>query len=138
MSYVQVSWDKTLDTYIQVQSMTIPTVPTNITVSKITQTTATISWIGNSSANGYKIYDKDDNVLYNLTGVNSTSQVITGLTASTAYAFKVNAVNDEGQSDKVIVTFDTLKLPNANPVMGANLISPVTLNSLDKGTGDIE
>jgi len=134
MSYIQVSWDKTLDAYIQLQSITIPLEPTNIMVSNITQTTATISWTGNSSANGYKIYDKDDNIIYNLTGIDSTSQVITGLTASAAHAFKVNAVNDEGQSDKVVMTFDTLKLPNANSVIGVNYVTPVTWSATDKGS----
>jgi len=94
--------------------MAIPASPTNVVVSSITSTTATISWDQSVGTTGYNVYDKDDNVVTNLTGIESTSYDLINLLALTAYAYKVSAINNDGESDKVVVTFCTLETPPEN------------------------
>jgi hypothetical protein len=94
--------------------MAIPASPTNVVVTSITSTTATISWDQSIEATGYNVYDKNDNVVVNLTGIESTSYDLINLLALTAYAYKVSAINNDGESDKVVVTFCTLETPLEN------------------------
>ncbi|BDX39082.1 hypothetical protein CYCD_24370 [Tenuifilaceae bacterium CYCD] len=67
-----------------------PTVPTSLTLSNITQTSATLSWTAstdNIGVSGYNIY-KNSTLL---TTTTSTSYNLSGLTASTTYTLSVAA-----------------------------------------------
>lgn len=83
---------------------TAPAIPTGLTASNITTTTASISWNAVDGATGYK-------VLFNGTeySVNGTSANITGLTANTSYTWSVKAENAHGSSNySATNTFTTL------------------------------
>lgn len=72
-----------------------PTAPTNLTVSNIAQTSATLSWTAstdNVGVTGYDVYQGTTNI----GTVSTTSSNITGLTASTSYTFSVRAKDAAG------------------------------------------
>lgn len=84
-----------------------PSVPASLTSSAITQTTASLSWSAstdNVGVTGYDVY-QGNTVLGTVT---ATSANITGLTASTAYSFRVRAKdaagNVSGYSNTVNIT----------------------------------
>ncbi len=72
-----------------------PTAPTNLAASNVTQTTLTLNWTAstdNVGVTGYDVY-QGSSVLGTVTG---TTANITGLTASTAYSFRVKAKDAAG------------------------------------------
>lgn len=80
-----------------------PSIPALLTMILRTSTTATFSWqasTDNVAVTGYKIY-KNDVYVTTVTALNYTA---TGLTASTAYGFKVSAIDAaNNESDKSTV-----------------------------------
>jgi len=85
-----------------------PTVPTGVTASSITQTTATITWTAstdNVGVTGYNVY-KNGTLLGTTT---STSYSLTGLTASTSYTIGVAAYDAKSNtSSQGTTSFTTL------------------------------
>ncbi|MDN3723221.1 GEVED domain-containing protein [Aequorivita sp. SDUM287046] len=86
-----------------------PSSPTNLVASNITQTTATLSWTAstdNVGVTGYDVFQGNTNI----GTVTGTSANITGLTAATAYSFKVRAHDAAGNNSSFsnIVNFTTL------------------------------
>ncbi len=84
-----------------------PSAPTNLSASNVTQTTATLSWnasTDNVGVTGYDVYQGNTS----LGTVTGTSANITGLSAATAYSFKVRAHdaagNNSGFSNTVNIT----------------------------------
>ena len=79
--------------------------PTNLTVSNITETGATLTWEG--TATSYNVYTitATDTTLYQ--NVSDTSIVLTGLTAMTNYTYGVTAVCSSDESQMVSVSFST-------------------------------
>ncbi len=76
---------------------TAPTVPTNLTSSSITTTSATVSWTAstdNVGVTGYKIFRNGTQVGTST----STSYGLTGLTAGTTYSITVQAYDAAGNS----------------------------------------
>src|SRR5690606_32669413 len=74
-----------------------PSNPTNLVASNITQTTATLSWnasTDNVGVTGYDVFQGNTNI----GSVTGTSANITGLTAATAYSFKVRAHDAAGNN----------------------------------------
>jgi len=87
--------------------ITAPTAPTSLAASNTTQTSTNLNWnasTDNVSVTSYDVYK--DGIL--LASTTSTSYNVTGLTASTSYAFTVtakdNANNTSGVSNTVNVT----------------------------------
>ncbi len=83
------------------QSASASNVPTNITLSA-TQTTITVGWSGDSSADGYYVYwDTSSNNLDSHTGVSQSLRqyTITGLVSSTTYYVAVSSYNNSVESD---------------------------------------
>ena len=85
-----------------------PTIPTNLSSSGTTDTTTSLSWTAsgdNVGVTNYKIF-KDGNLEATLGNV--TTYQVTGLTASTTYAFTVSALdaagNESAQGTAVSVT----------------------------------
>jgi hypothetical protein len=86
-----------------------PTVPTNVTASNITQTTATISWSASSdnvAVTGYEVFSGATSI----GSVTGTSANITGLTINTSYTYTVKAKDAAGNTSasSSSVTFTTL------------------------------
>ncbi|CAM1368285.1 endonuclease [Tenacibaculum xiamenense] len=72
-----------------------PTVPTNLTVSNITQTSLSLSWNASSdniAVTGYDVYQNN----VKIASSTSTSHNVSGLTASTNYTFYVRAKDAAG------------------------------------------
>ncbi len=76
--------------------------PTNLAVSAITQTSATVSWTGTATSYEIKLNGGTAET------VTATTKTYTDLTAETAYTVEVRAVCAESQSAWVSVPFTTL------------------------------
>ncbi len=77
--------------------------PTNLTVSGITSTGATLSWDGNATS--YTIVDMSDSS--DVATVSDSTYEFTTLTPMTHYTFGVFAVCSSDNSDTVVVSFST-------------------------------
>ncbi len=89
-----------------------PTNPSNLSASNITQTSVTLSWSAstdNVGVTGYDVFQGSTN----LGSVTGTSANITGLTASTAYAFKVRAYDAAGNNSGYSNTLNVTTLANS-------------------------
>lgn len=71
-----------------------PAVPTGLAVGAVTSSSVALSWSPVTGATGYAVY-RDGAKVRTTTG---TSDTVSGLSPSTAYAFQVAAVNDAGES----------------------------------------
>ncbi|HEX9988370.1 MAG TPA: fibronectin type III domain-containing protein [Chloroflexia bacterium] len=75
-----------------------PAAPTNLTFSSITASSMTLNWTDNATSEiGYLIYVSTDGTNYALvtqTAANATSANITGLSPSTTYFWRVQAVSE--------------------------------------------
>ncbi|MEW7279810.1 GEVED domain-containing protein [Aquimarina sp. 2201CG1-2-11] len=74
-----------------------PTTPANLASSNVTQTTVGLSWTAstdNVGVTGYDVYQGNTVV----TTVTGTSHTVTGLTANTAYQFRVKAKDAAGNT----------------------------------------
>lgn len=81
---------KLVVTYTSNGGTTTLTVPSNLSASSITKTSATLTWDAVSNASSYTV--KIGETEY--TGVNTNSYSATGLTAGTQYTWTVKAVGD--------------------------------------------
>src|SRR3990172_7922309 len=88
-------------------SITLPSPPTNLSATKVSQTQVNLSWNapsdnGGSAITGYKIEEKvgtgSFTVIVANTGNTNTSYSRTGLTAGMTYTYKVSAINSVGTS----------------------------------------
>ncbi|MFI8948790.1 chitinase [Streptomyces sp. NPDC053750] len=75
---------------------TVPSAPAGLSVSGTTSSSASLAWNAVSGATGYNIYRDGTKV----TAVTGTTATVTGLAASTSYAFQVTATNAAGESAK--------------------------------------
>jgi len=73
---------------------TTPPVPAGLTVTGSTCTSVSLSWSASTGATGYRVYRGSTLAA----SVTSTNAAVTGLSASTAYSFRVSAVNAAGES----------------------------------------
>ena len=95
-----------------------PATPTALAASSITSSSITLNWaaptnVGSSPITSYKVEYKRSNVAtYTSTTVATTSAVISGLTASSAYNFRVSATNASGTSaPTAVVNASTVAAP---------------------------
>ncbi|WNZ08960.1 glycoside hydrolase family 18 protein [Streptomyces sp. 11x1] len=90
------------------QPPTIPSAPSGVTVSGSTSSSVSLAWNPVSGATGYQVYRGGTRVQ----SVTGTSATVTGLAASTSYAFQVTAVNAAGESARsATVTGTTTATP---------------------------
>jgi glucoamylase len=75
-------------------AVSVPKAPTNLTVTGTTSSTAALSWTASSGATGYKVL-RGGTQVGTSTGTTYTD---TGLSASTSYAYTVEADNSAGAS----------------------------------------
>jgi chitodextrinase len=93
---------------------TPPSAPTSLTASGTTQTTTNLSWTAatdNVAVTGYDVY-QGASVIGSTT--TATTFAVTGLTASTAYAFTVKAKDAPGNISAVSNTANVTTLANSN------------------------
>lgn len=77
---------------------TIPSTPANVQVTGVTVTTATLTWnaaLDDLAVSSYSVYA---NGTLKVSGVGTTTTVLTGLTPNTAYSFTVVALDNNGQT----------------------------------------
>jgi chitodextrinase len=93
---------------------TAPSAPTSLAASNTTQTTTDLSWAAstdNVAVTGYDVYK--DGVLLGST-TTATTYPVTGLTASTSYAFTVKAKDAAGNVSTVSNTANVTTLANSS------------------------
>ena len=101
-----------------------PGAPSGLSVSSITQTSATASWSAVSGATEYKIYLNGSLIATTA----STTGTLNGLNAGTTYQVQVSAVGPGGEGVKAITTFTTLAPPPPGAPSGLS-ISSITQTS---------
>ena len=87
-----------------------PTAPGSLTASGITQTTVSLSWnasTDNVGVTGYDVY-RSNTVIATITG---TSYEVTGLTANTAYSFRIKAKDEAGNESAFSNTANVTTAP---------------------------
>jgi hypothetical protein len=81
---------------------TAPAAPSGLSASAVSSSQINLSWADNSgNETGFKVERSTDGVNFTqvaTVGVNTTSYAATGLSASTAYTFRVRATNSVGDS----------------------------------------
>ncbi|WP_345660494.1 glycoside hydrolase family 18 protein [Streptomyces venetus] len=87
---------------------TVPAAPSGLNVSGTTSSSVSLAWNTVSGATGYNVYRDGTKV----TAVTGTSATVTGLAASTAYSFRVTAVNAAGESPKSAAVTGTTNTPS--------------------------
>ncbi|MET9763859.1 glycoside hydrolase family 18 protein [Streptomyces sp. NPDC006372] len=87
---------------------TVPAAPSGLNVSGTTSSSVSLAWQPVSGATGYHVYRDGTKV----TAVTGTSATVTGLAASTAYSFRVTAVNAAGESPKSAAVTGTTNTPS--------------------------
>ena len=113
---------------------TLPGAPTALTASAITQTTLTLSWTApTGTVTGYELQRAiDAGFTVGLTSIpvtgTPTTVDVTGLTANTAYFFRLRALNASGASSYTAAQATTLPNPPAAPTnLSASAITQTSL-----------
>ena len=102
--------------------------PSNLQVTNIEKTVATLTWEHNSSnLSGFKVYI--NGILQTTVDANVKSYEATGLTADTFYSFAIVAYNNEEKSLPAISTFTTL-----SPFTKAHITSPADNDTITSRT----
>ena len=110
-----------------VSSYTIPFPPTSISLSGITNNSATITWAGDTGATSYSftISPSSESIVLPTVAVGTRTATFTGLTESTAYTLKLILTNSSGATfppavncithiDTSIITLNTPKVTALN------------------------
>jgi hypothetical protein len=129
-------------------SITLPSPPTNLSATKVSQTQVNLSWNapsdnGGSAITGYKIEEKvgtgSFTVIVANTGNTNTSYSRTGLTAGLTYTYKVSAINSAGTSspsNEVTSSQTIIAVPNPPSNLVVASASPTQLNLSWKAPSD--
>ncbi|MFF9775618.1 chitinase [Streptomyces sp. NPDC013978] len=89
------------------QPPTVPSAPAGLTVSGSTSSSVSLAWNPVPGATGYHVYRGGTKVQ----SVTGTSATVTGLAASTSYAFQVTAANAAGESARSATVTGTTTAP---------------------------
>ena len=118
----------------------VPTPPSNLTATKISQTQINLAWVaptdnGGELVTGYKIEEKVGTGTYSVivahTGNTNTAYSRTGLTAGQTYTYRVSAINSVGASNtsnEASATQTLNVVPNAPTGLQAISASPTQIN----------
>jgi fibronectin type 3 domain-containing protein len=115
----------------------VPNVPSNVTLSSLSQTQIKVTWQGDADADNYTIYwglttDASDDS--NTVGSSIRTFTITGLTAGTKYYVSVSASNNSGTSSKSSPVNATTQADTVKPATPTGFtvtsIREITLNSV--------
>ena len=122
-------------------------VPSSLTTINITHSYAILNWSPVSNANTYNVqYKQSSSITWiNYSGTSSTSIMLTGLSASTSYDWRVSANCYSNQGDYVQASFNTSP-PPCNDVYEPNntsnqakaIVLGTTISALISSTVDFE
>jgi hypothetical protein len=102
--------------------------PTNLTTTSITSSSAVLAWTAAGGATGYKVrYKKTTASLWTIVTVTTNSKTLTGLTASTAYQWKVLTTCSTGNSANSAIQYFSTTATCVVP--GGLAASNITSNS---------
>jgi alpha-tubulin suppressor-like RCC1 family protein len=114
---------------------TAPAAPSSLQATATSSTAIILNWVdGSSNEAGFKVYQGADSTtvttLVATVGAGTTSYSHTGLTASTAYYYKIIAYNSAGDSDASnVANATTPTLPPAVPAtLQASAVSSTRIN----------
>jgi PQQ-dependent dehydrogenase (s-GDH family) len=109
-----------------------PTAPSNLAESAITQSSLTLTWTAstdNIAVTGYDVFRNGTKI--NTSLITSTTYNVTGLSASTAYQFYVQAKDAAGNtspnSNTINITTPDTQAPTAPASLAASAITQTTL-----------
>ena len=119
-----------LNAYKALTDDNLPSVPSGLTATNVTQTSFTISWNAVSTAISYDLQIREQGGTWQTINTSEVSYDFTGATAETTYEFQVKANNDAGSSSySAIATVITEAAPTV-PDVPANLTATnITYNS---------
>ena len=108
-----------------VPDTTAPTVPTAVTASNITQTSATISWTASTDAIGVTGYDvyRNGSKVGTATGASYNDS---GLSANTKYSYTVTAFDAAGNTSAQSIAASVTTLANAPTVSLSATVASIT------------
>lgn len=114
---------------------TVPTAPTSLTAAGTTSTTTNLSWVAatdNVAVTGYNVYNGTTLV----TTVTGLTYTVTGLTASTAYTFKIKAKDAAGNlsSDSNVASITTGAVTAAYCASKGNSVTDEYIGKVQLGT----
>jgi hypothetical protein len=111
-----------------------PSAPTGLTATAVSSSQINLAWTAVSGATGYNVFSSTAaGVVISFSTINTTSPVTvltyssTGRSASTAYYYKVTAVNSAGSS---VGSNEALATTSAAPVVGTGLTVTPAANGL--------
>ena len=109
----------------------LPSVPSGLTATNVTQTSFTVGWTAVSGATSYDLQVREEGGSWTTVALTTTSYDYSGLDAETTYEFQVRANNSIGASaNSDLASATTLAAPTA-PDAPVNLsASNITYNSL--------
>jgi fibronectin type 3 domain-containing protein len=122
---------------IPIQAFSIPNVPSNVTLTSVSQTEIRVTWQGVSDADNYTVYwglTADANDGSETVGQSIRQYTISGLSAGTKYYVAVSASNETGESSKsatksIITQSDTI-IPSTPKGFKVTSLSEITQNSI--------
>jgi fibronectin type 3 domain-containing protein len=117
-----------------------PGVPTDVTATVKTESSATVSWSEVSGATEYKVYRSTSSAgTYSQIGSpSSTSYTDTGLTYGETYYYRVSAFNTNGESARSPVVSVTIAPPAAPPATPTGLsIHEVTVTEISMSWSEV-
>ncbi|MFA9370816.1 MAG: fibronectin type III domain-containing protein [Labilibaculum antarcticum] len=120
-----------LNAYRALTDDNLPSVPSGLSASNVTQTSFTITWNAVSTASSYDLQIREQGGTWQTINTSEVSYGFTGATAETTYEFQVRANNDAGSSSySAIATVITEAAPTV-PDVPTNLIATnITYNSI--------
>ena len=107
---------------------TVPSTPTNLTASNITNTGVNLAWTASTgTVTGYHVYDGSTLV----TTTTGTSTAITGLAACSSHTYQVRAYNSVGESGSATTSITTTGCTTGVPGTPTNVaVGSVTNSSI--------
>jgi len=113
----------------------VPAAPTGLSANSITATSVTLNWTaptntGGSPITSYRVEYKRSNVAtYTVATASSSPYVLTGLTAASAYNFRVSATNVTGTSAATAVLNASTTAVPAAPTAPRTLVAATTYSN---------
>ena len=113
----------------------VPAAPTGLSANSITATSVTLNWTaptntGGSPITSYRVEYKRSNVAtYTVATASSSPYVLTGLTAASAYNFRVSATNVTGTSAATAVLNASTTAVPAAPTAPRSLVAATTYSN---------